>query len=62
MTENIVIIGAGASGLAADMSARGFSGPDVSDYPYGNGLLTAVALGRIARRKVARMIEQGFSG
>ena len=57
-----MIIGAGASGLAADMSARGFSGPDALGYPYTNGLLTAVALGRIAIRKVARMIEQGFSG
>ena len=57
-----MITGAGASGLVADMSARGFSGPDVSDYHYGNGLLKAVALGWIARRKVARMIEQGFSG
>ena len=62
MTENIVIIDAGASGLAADISARGFSGPYVSDYPCGKGLLMAVAFWRIARRQVVRMIEQGFSG
>ena len=62
MTENIVIIGVGASGLVADMFAGGVSGPDVSDHPYGIGLSMAVALGRIARRQVARMIEQGFSG
>ena len=62
MTENIVSIDAGANGLAADISARGFSGQYVSDYPCGNGLLTAVAFGRIGRRQVARMIAQGFSG
>ena len=60
--DNIVIIGAGESGLVADKSARGFSGPDASDYPYGSGLLTAVAFGRIGRRQVERMIAQGFSG
>ena len=57
-----MIIGAGASVLAADISARGLFWPDVSDYPYGNGLLTAVAFGRIGRRQVERMIAQGFSG
>ena len=57
-----MIIGGGAGTATADMAERGFSGLDVSDYPYGNGLLTAVALGRIARRQAARMIEQGFSG
>ena len=57
-----MIIGAGASALAADISARGLFGLDVSDYPYVNGLLKAVALGMIARRQVERMITQGFSG
>ena len=34
--------------LAAGGAARGVSGPDVSGYLSGNGLLTAVTLGRIA--------------
>ena len=34
--------------LAAGGAARGISGPDVSGYLSGNGLLTAVTLGRIA--------------
>ena len=48
--------------LAAGGAARGVSGPDVSGYLSGNGLLTAVALGRIAGRQAARMIEQRGSG
>ena len=60
--DNIVIIGAGESGLVADKSARGFSGPDASDYPHGSGPLTAVASGQITRRQAAFIIEQGFSG
>ncbi len=44
--------------LAAGGAARGVSGPDVSGYLSGNGLLTAVGLGRIAGRQAACMIEQ----
>ena len=57
-----MIIGAGACVLAPDISARGLFWPDVSNYPYGNGLLTAVAFERIGRRQVERMFAQGFSG
>ena len=42
--------------FAAGGAARGVSGPDVSGYLSGNGLLTAVALGRVAGRNAARMI------
>ena len=45
--------------LAAGGAARGVSGPDVSGYLSGNGLLTAVALGRIAGRQAGRMLEAG---
>ena len=39
--------------LAAGGAARGVSGPDVSGYLSGNGLLTAITLGRIAGRTAA---------
>jgi len=42
--------------FAAGGAARGVSGPEVSGYLSGNGLLTAVALGRVAGREAARMI------
>ena len=37
--------------LAAGGAARGVSGPDVSGYLSGNGLLTAITLGRIAGQR-----------
>ena len=40
--------------FAGGGAARGVSGGDVSGYLSGNGLLTAVALGRIAGREAAR--------
>ena len=44
--------------FAVGGAARGVSGPDVSGYLSGNGLLTAVALGRVAGRGAARLILQ----
>jgi len=43
--------------LAAGGAARGVSGPDVSGYLSGNGLLTALTLGRIAGQQAARMLK-----
>ena len=48
--------------LAAGGAARGVSGPDVSGYLSGNGLLTALTLGRIAGQQAARMLKQGDAG
>ena len=42
--------------LAAGGAARGVSGPDVSVYLSGNGLLTAITLGRIAGRRAAVLL------
>ena len=42
--------------LAAGGAARGVSGPDVSGYLSGNGLLTAITLGRIAGRRAAVLL------
>lgn len=41
--------------FAAGGAARGVSGPEASGYLSGNGLLTAVALGRIAGQGAARI-------
>ncbi|MET0606423.1 MAG: FAD-binding protein, partial [Beijerinckiaceae bacterium] len=41
--------------FAAGGAARGVSGPHASGYLSGNGLLTAVALGRIAGREAAKI-------
>jgi fumarate reductase flavoprotein subunit len=41
--------------LAAGGAAVGVSGPDASGYLSGNGLLTAVVLGRIAGAEAARL-------
>lgn len=45
--------------LAAGGAARGVSGPDVSGYLSGNGLLSAVTLGRIAGRTAAGLAQKG---
>jgi len=42
--------------FAAGGAACGVSGPDASGYLSGNGLLTAVALGRIAGQGAARLV------
>jgi len=42
--------------FAAGGAARGVSGPDASGYLSGNGLLSAVVLGRIAGRGAARLV------
>ncbi len=44
-----------ANVFAAGGAARGVSGPELSGYLSGNGLLTAVALGRLAGVSAARM-------
>jgi len=44
--------------FAAGGAARGVSGPDASGYLSGNGLLTAVALGRIAGQGAARRARE----
>ena len=41
--------------FAAGGAACGLSGPDVDGYLSGNGLLTAVTLGRIAGRSAATL-------
>jgi fumarate reductase flavoprotein subunit len=41
--------------FAAGGAACGVSGPEASGYLSGNGLLTAVALGRIAGQGAARL-------
>jgi fumarate reductase flavoprotein subunit len=41
--------------FAAGGAAVGVSGPDASGYLSGNGLLTAVALGRVAGTAAARL-------
>ncbi len=43
--------------FAAGGAARGVSGPKDWGYLSGNGLLTAVALGRIAGREAARKVS-----
>lgn len=43
--------------FAAGGAAVGLSGPDASGYLSGNGLLTAVALGRIAGTEAARLAD-----
>src|SRR5882724_8106552 len=47
--------------FAAGGAARGISGPTVDGYLSGNGLLTAVALGRIAGREAAGLVRQSPS-
>jgi fumarate reductase flavoprotein subunit len=42
---------------AAGGAARGVSGPKASGYLSGNGLLTAVTLGRIAGRQAAARVK-----
>ena len=42
--------------LAAGGAARGVSGPDVSGYLSGNGLLTAITLGRIAGQRAGALV------
>jgi fumarate reductase flavoprotein subunit len=42
--------------LAAGGAACGVSGPHASGYLSGNGLLTALALGRRAGREAARLV------
>jgi fumarate reductase flavoprotein subunit len=44
--------------FAAGGAARGVSGPDASGYLSGNGLLTAVALGRVAGQGAARIAAE----
>jgi fumarate reductase flavoprotein subunit len=41
--------------FAAGGAARGVSGPDASGYLSGNGLLSAVVLGRLAGMGAARL-------
>lgn len=43
--------------FAAGGAACGVSGPDISGYLSGNGLLTAVAFGRVAGRSAASLIR-----
>ena len=45
--------------LAAGGAARGVSGPKASGYLSGNGLLTAVTLGRAAGRAAAEFARGG---
>ncbi len=44
--------------FAAGGAARGVSGPEASGYLSGNGLLTAVALGRVAGQGAARIAAE----
>lgn len=44
--------------FAAGGAAQGVSGPEASGYLSGNGLLTAVALGRIAGQGAARLVRE----
>ena len=44
--------------LAAGGAAAGVSGPRAGGYLSGNGLLTAVVLGRIAGQSAARMVKR----
>ena len=44
--------------FAGGGAARGVSGPEISGYLSGNGLLTAVVLGRIAGREAAALLTR----